>query len=122
MKKTSLSIIIITLFIFLPILRISAHSTLLDIEYDECSWITHNNENNEKWYIFTEVHIPHEIKTVKYYINDTNLEDGVTKWNSSGLTANQIAELQNDFISGIKKWNDVYFYYRNSNGAYEKKK
>lgn len=35
MKKTSLSIIIITLFIFLPILRISAHSTLLDIDYED---------------------------------------------------------------------------------------
>ena len=50
MKKISLIIISIMFFLVFPILSVSAHSSLLNVEYDECSWVVENNQDDEKWY------------------------------------------------------------------------
>ena len=73
MKKISLIIICIMFFVVFPILSVSAHSSLLNVEYDECSWVVENNQDDEKWYILKEYHINENISTIKYYISNNNL-------------------------------------------------
>ena len=116
MKKISLIVISIMFFLVFPILSVSAHSSLLNVEYDECSWVVENNQDDEKWYILKEFHINENISTIKYYISNNKLNDDNITWYETGLNETQVNQIKNDIVAGIMKWNDVYYYSYDANG------
>ena len=130
--KKSIIICLIMVLSFVSSVEILGHSVFLNVEYDECSKVEENTENNEKWYeligitngVLYNRHLSTDITTIKYYISDVGKdEDGQNVyWNSTGLTNTQISQLKSDYVEGMKKWNDVYFYYQNNDETYEKKK
>ena len=82
--------------------------------------MTNDNEADEKWYELVRQinstlynsHISTDITTIKYYISNVGKDkDGEdVYWNSTGLTNTQINQLKSDYVEGMKKWNDVYYY------------
>lgn len=105
-------------------INVFGHSAILDIEYDECS-CSQTDDYSKKWYEISGdlcgTHLPHTITEIKYYISETN-EDGTLNWNSTGKTDDEAEEMLAAYINGMKKWNNAYFYYQNSDGTIVKKK
>lgn len=135
-KKIIILLLISIFFSILPnnLIQTYAHSSQLDVVYDDCipsDFIDSTNIGdgyNEKWYelIRNNVvkHIPHtenETTTIKYYLSPTGIEDTSITW-STGLTTEQSEDLLNRFISSMKKWNSIYFYTTNSEGYVIKNK
>ena len=83
---------------FISSVEILGHSASLNVEYDECSKIKDNTEDDEKWYIFWAYHISENINEIKYYISNVGKDiDGEdVYWNSTGLTNEQINQLKSD--------------------------
>lgn len=65
--------------------------------------------------------MPHTVTEIKYYVSTTS-EDGILNWNSTGKTDDEVEEMLTAYVDGMKKWNNAYFYYQNSDGTIEKKK
>lgn len=119
MHKNIFLIVIFVLLMFVNF-RISAHSSQLDVSYDECN---HDAEYMDefKWYynsrivnnVETSVHINNK-STLYYYFFDYSPNDTIT-WSTG--TSNQVGEeIKEAFAASMEYWNNVYFYTYDSNG------
>lgn len=137
MKKISVilisGLIILLLFIVSPI-SVSAHSTTLDVEYDDCIPDDYVNGSdigdgyNEKWYELVKGgvarHIPHVssgVTEIKYYFSPTGEGTSSTTW-TTGISTEMSNQIINSYKESMEKWNNIWVYTLNSNGIYEKNK
>ncbi len=102
--------------------EIFAHSTLLDVEYDECVASGGDGED-EMWYEllyedFYCYHISDEVPTITYYYEEPS-SDFLSQ---AGITAYTASVIKNAYIDSMKKWNNVYFYSYDDQGKVVKKK
>ena len=122
--KKSIIICLIIVLSFISSVEILGHSAFLNVEYDECSQVANDNEDDEKWYELIGIdddtlynrHLSTDISTIKYYISNVGKDEQNVYWNSTGLTNTQINQLKNDYVEGMKKWNDVYYYSYDGSG------
>ena len=102
--------IIMLLSIFLGVtVNVRAHSFLLNIEYDDCSMVSNQNEEDEKWYFlyYPEAdegniskeyeHIDEEVTTIKYYIYDSAANNSEYTWTTD------LSESQANYIKQPSK-------------------
>lgn len=124
MKKIIYPFTIIFVFIICIVFPIGvlSHSSLLDIEYDECDDDDSDGED-EAWYFLskiyngndTYIHIPHYINTIKYFFADSAYNDPNYRWNTD-VTNDVANEIRTAFANSMVKWNNVRFYYYNEYG------
>lgn len=91
----------------------SAHSALLNVEYDDCVDDEYDDGVDEMWYAFGEtdtlMHLSQEDLTIKYYFSNSS-KDGLHAWTSNGVSITLAQEIKNAYATSMKKWNNVYFY------------
>ena len=94
-----------------------AHSTQLDIEYDNCSPEYYTNQydigdgEEEKWYELNSGNLTHHIShatEIKYFVYDSS-EDGGTSWNDI-YDPTRREYVKNSLINSLLKWNNVLLY------------
>lgn len=123
-------------------LQSMAHSTQLNIDYDDCVPVPYLNPTNigdgenEKWYeniktwesgdIIYQIcyHLPHTsygVSEIKYYVSETDIGNPDFSW-TTNLTSTRASYVRNALIDSINKWNNVYFYKRVNNSVIDKKK
>ena len=120
LKRKIVSIILIMVLVSnLMAINVFAHSTTLEVEYDECVDSMLGDSAYETWYVFNPdgiyYHLDHGTTTIRYYFEDAS--NGQSWSNIS-----EAIEIQNAFANSMKKWNDVYFYSYDSNGNIVKNK
>ena len=107
MKKLFLFIVMIIILLFssfFGIINVSAHNTLLAVDYDQ--WGPEGSDD-ERWYYLCEkgysqetnynyYHLDHNIKTIKYYISNTSIDNADYSWNTE-VTSIQAEEVKNAF-------------------------
>ena len=97
-----------------------AHSTMLEVTYDNCYPSENADGRYEMWYVLNDssysYHFNHEEHTIKYYFEDK--PGGSESWSN----IQDADEIQNAYANSMKKWNDVYFYTYDSHGNVEKNK
>lgn len=123
-KKKALAFIMALLmavnFLIFGTFQSFAHSQMLDVGYDNCQAKRGADGIDEMWYILKTgnfcVHYPETETTIKYYFEDSL--DGYT-W-TTGVSATVAQEIKDAYANSMKKWNNVYFYSRDSAGIVEK--
>lgn len=117
MKKI-FSIIIMFYLISLQLTaKVSAHSVLLDVEYDDCNT---NLESDMKWYSLSTyssdnggyehyAHIGNNTEIIYFYMNETAENDSSYTW-SSDVSLADANEIKNAYIESMYMWNNVYYY------------
>ncbi len=105
------------------IIQVFAHSTILDVDYDDCIASVDNDGIDEVWYVLREgsEHHPHlaqDTMTIKYkYINEVSTD----LWEKL-IPGADPQVLKDAYTNSMKKWNNVYFYSYNSDGTVTKRK
>ena len=126
MKKLFLFIVMIIILLFssfFGIINVSAHNTLLAVDYDQCG---PEGSDDERWYYLCEkgysqetnynyYHLDHNIKTIKYYISNTSIDNADYSWNTE-VTSIQAEEVKNAFINSLLEWNNKYYYTYDQDG------
>ena len=112
----------------LVLMKIYAHSAMLEISYDTCDYNKSGDGIDEVWYILEtptqQHHISHEEDTIKYYFEEISHE-GNYSWTTVTLpyiSEETADEIKAAYAESMMKWNNVYFYIYDSNGNVEKKK
>lgn len=122
MKNKAISILI-CLTIWANILSASviqsfAHSSILDVNYDECDNNPHIDGIDEAWYFIagnsSYSHLSHQEISIRYYFEDTS-EDGSYTWTDT-ISETEANEIKTAYANSMKKWNDVCFYFHSSDG------
>ncbi len=116
----------VTAFSYQESYEVLAHSTMLDVVYDECEpsyYVDNNNIGDgidEKWYELIGAdnfchHIYHSenktTKVINYYVSQTSYEgdtESVT-WNTIVNQADR-DKLITNIIKGIRAWGNIYYY------------
>ena len=116
-------------FLILSNVKVLAHESLLDVEYDNCTppelGSGTQDSIDEMWYVLFDeepscYHISHNEMIIKYYFSDVS-QDGTYTWTTD--VSNTIAqEIKDAYVSSMKKWNNIYFYSYNIYGTLEKHK
>lgn len=125
MKKFITLIILVSIICFTNI-SVNAHSSNLEVEYDNCvpsQYVDSSNIGdgyNEKWYSLSKnnkmKHIAnnqYSVTTIRYYFYNESLYGNI-KW-SEYLSDRQIYEFKQNFINSMEKWNHIFLYYDNGN-------
>ncbi len=115
-KKTLIMVIALILSFNLVIcasIKALAHTTMLDVTYDDCTAWKGEDGCYEKWYILewnsASEHLGHNITTIKYRFADN---DSYT-WPS---------DIKEDFENSMRKWDNIYFYSYDDSGNVVKHK
>lgn len=105
-------------------IQVFAHSSLLEVEYDNCNADGENDSSAEMWYVLGEgtacEHLSHETLTIDYRFS-YNGKNGTDTWETY-VTPDVAKEIKNAFAKSMKKWNNVYFYTYDSAGVVTKHK
>ena len=113
-----MAIVLVVNFSILGAIQVFAHSSMLNVNYDNCVYEIGADGINETWYILNKGsvcrHISHEVDTIKYYFADS--AEGSTYTWTTDVSASVAQEIKNAYAESIKKWNNVYFYSYNSSG------
>ena len=131
MKKRFLSLILLCFLLVLSnnnFLLLHAHSTIIDVSFDNCIPDESNNEF-EIWYDLVlenfDVHLPHVNNgtfTVNYYVSPVSETDSSFGWDYY-FDEEEAEYIKNSFVSSIKKWDNVWVYvYNNTNSTITKRK
>lgn len=68
-------------FYIFGIIQVFAHSTMLNVDYDNCQMANARDGIDEMWYALTMFsrceHYPDDVSTIKYYFEETSV-DGKT--------------------------------------------
>ena len=132
----TIAIALITIFNFytLCIFDVYAHSSLLNVNYDDCGVeentsqagvaVSNNEGIDEMWYALIDedsfcYHYDHEAYTIKYCFAESS--DSGYKW-TDDLSDVEAEEIKNAYANSMKKWNNVYFYSYNFDGTVTKNK
>ena len=145
MKKVMSILVILSLITSLCTITVLAHSTKLNIEYDDCSKEENVAGDNELWYKVDEIfynrpngvfHLSHEVFEIKYYFSPTSqyqtsntwIDNVKTVWQEKGIVlsntqaATIVEQIQEIFSNSMKKWNNIYYYvYDEAENMYAKR-
>ena len=117
------AVIVFLNFCILGELQPAAHEELIDVSYDACSYSENDQGINKRWYVLNDIassrHLSHEVNTIKYYFEE--IPDNSSIW-SDQVNESLIEEIKTSFVNSMKKWNNVYFYSYDSDGAITKNK
>lgn len=133
MRKISFMFIIALLFFAFVdnSLKVFAHQSLLNIEYDNCAKNSDADCEDERWYYLIEEeylpsydsdlvinfrHLSHEVQNIKYYFETYDYEGTGYTW-TENISLQIAEEIRNAYIDSMKKWNDVYYYTYDANGS-----
>lgn len=89
-----------------------AHSSILNVVYDDCVDERFKDGIDEMWYVLNDNsschHLSNNVLTIKYYFEETS-KDGIYTWTTdvSDIVAQEIKEA---YVDSMKKWNNVYYY------------
>ena len=116
-----MALIMIVNFLCLAPIKVSAHETILDVEYDPCLPVNHEDGIDEMWYVLDRAekycHFPDDLDMVTYrFMGDT--ED----WVPNGFSQETGEEIKTMYANSMEKWNNVYFYSHNADGTITKNK
>ena len=135
-------LLIISILLLNPIF-VFAHNETLDIVYDPCTGKSHQDAEDEMWYMLVgddiNRHIDDEITTISYYFAEYAENDSSYSWTTdiynkyvdvdkmspedalvkAQATAKEIKEA---YANSMKKWNDIYYYSYDSGGNRTKNK
>lgn len=116
-----IALIMIVNFLHFAPAKVSAHEAILDVEYDPCSPVNHDDGINERWYVFNNrleyVHFPDNVDTITYrFMGDA--ED----WVPNGFSQETGEEIKTMIANSMEKWNNVHFYFHNTDGTITKNK
>ena len=116
-----IALIMIVNFLHFAPAKVSAHEAILDVEYDPCSPVNHDDGINERWYVFNNrleyVHFPDNVDTITYrFMGDA--ED----WVPNGFSQETGEEIKTMIANSMEKWNNVHFYSHNTDGTITKNK
>lgn len=133
MRKISFMFIIALLFFAFVdnSLKVFAHQSLLNIEYDNCAKNSDADCEDERWYYLIEDeylpsydsdlvtdfrHLSHEVQNIEYYFETYDYEGTGYTW-TENISLQIAEEIRNAYIDSMEKWNDVYYYTYDSNGT-----
>ena len=132
-KILSIALISILLMNFggFGLINISAHSSMLEVGYDDCVELNGDGVD-EAWYILNYYnkntgqfvscpHISHNQITIKYFFAESS-EDGTYLW-TTDVSESVANDIKLAYANSMKKWNNVYFYsFDNATGLITKNK
>ncbi len=130
-KLTSLFLVLVIVANFLTfgVVKILAHETMLNVEYDGCDDHSLVDWIDESWYVlYTRretnenskcYHLSHETQTIKYYFADESSSG--YRWDDN-ISEELAEEIKTCYANSMEKWNNVYFYSYDSNGNIVKNK
>ena len=100
-------------------MQIFAHSTTLNVGYDDCVDSKLGDSMYEMWYVLDDGvlcnHLSHKTTTIKYFFKNGL---GGQSWSD----ISDAEEIKNAYVNSMKKWNNVYFYSYDSSGNIVKNK
>lgn len=113
---------------------VSAHESILDVDYDGCIWPNYTSQTETKaWYVLYSrretnenskcYHISHETQTIKYYFADESSSG--YRWDGDDyddISEELAEEIKTCYANSMEKWNNVYFYSYDSAGNVVKNK
>ncbi|MBQ7343592.1 MAG: hypothetical protein IJW53_02370 [Clostridia bacterium] len=117
-------------FSFVCLTYVSAHESILDVDYDGCIWPNYTSQTETKaWYVLYSrreinenskcYHISHETQTIKYYFADESSSG--YRWDDD-ISEELAEEIKTCYANSMEKWNNVYFYSYDSNDNIVKNK
>ena len=121
-------------FSFVCLTYVSAHESILDVDYDGCIWPNYTSQTETKaWYVLYSrretnenskcYHISHETQTIKYYFADESSSG--YRWDGDDyddISEELAEEIKTCYANSMEKWNNVYFYSYDSAGNVVKNK
>ena len=118
-------------FSFVCLTCVSAHESILDVDYDNCIWPNYTSQTETKaWYVLVYsnpmrdenskcYHLSNETQTIKYYFADESPSG--YRWDDD-ISEELAEEIKSSYAESMEKWNNVYFYSYDSNGNIIKNK
>ena len=119
---------IIAAFSYQESYEVLAHSTEIDVMYDNCDPLEGSDGTNEKWYVIHGDDINQvghlgigngETLEIKYYYN-TSPSLGNYVWENANITSEIVEEIKDNFSVSMKKWDNIYIYSMNSDNIVTK--